>query len=455
MKTMMPRMMEHSAENQKHRKMNSCTLVLALMAVTLSWGTAGAQAQSVHGAGTAGTIPIWINSSTLGNSMMSQSSGLVNVAGGVSAIGAVNAGSFTGNGSGLSNVNAATLGGYGSSAFALVGASNTFTASQTIEGNLNLTGSVNDTLTLQGNLNGSGGDVGANVIGGFGGNSSAPGNSVASGVLGATIAGGGGSHPSQYGFVTNTVTANWGTVGGGGLNTVGGLFSTIGGGHKNTAMDYAATVGGGFQNFAEADGATVSGGTLNQANGAESVVPGGYQNVANGDYSFAAGVKADAINVGSFVWGDGNGLTTDTGAFQFVARASGGFTFYTGPGIPVGATLPSGSGSWSSLSDRNVKDNFGAVDGTALLARLAALPIATWNYKAQADSIRHMGPTAQDFRAAFGLGEDERHISTVDSEGVALAAIQALYKLSQQQVQELTRQVNELQNQVARLTGTR
>ena len=387
--------------------------------------------------------------------MMSQSSGNVNVSGGMSANGTVTASSFSGNGSGLGNVNAATLGGLGSGAFAQVGAQNTFTTTQTIEGNLNLTGSINKTLTLQGNLNGSLGDIGANLIGGFGGSSSVPGNSVASGVLGATIAGGGGSHPAQFGFVPNTVTASWGTVGGGGLNTVGGLFATVAGGHKNTATDYAATVGGGFQNFAEGTIATVSGGTLNQANGMASVVPGGYKNVANGDYSFAAGFNATAINVGSFVWGDGQGLTTDTGPYQFVAQASGGFTFYTASGFPVGATLPSGSGSWSSLSDRNVKDNFSAVDGTALLAQLAALPIATWNYKAQADSIRHVGPTAQDFRAAFGLGEDDRHISTVDSEGVALAAIQALYRLSQQQAQELTRQLNELQNQVARLTSSR
>jgi len=42
-------MMEHSAENQKHRTMNFCSLVLVLIAVTLGWGTAGAQAQSVHG----------------------------------------------------------------------------------------------------------------------------------------------------------------------------------------------------------------------------------------------------------------------------------------------------------------------------------------------------------------------------------------------------------------------
>ena len=136
-------------------------------------------------------------------------------------------------------------------------------------------------------------------------------------------------------------------------------------------------MGGGFINFAEGDTATVSGGDSNQANGLASVVPGGYHNVANGAYSFAAGVNATAINPGSFVWSDGSELTTDTGTDQFVARASGGFTFYTAPGIPTGATLSSGSGSWSSLSDRNVKANLMAVDGHAILERLASLPIAT------------------------------------------------------------------------------
>ena len=76
-------------------------------------------------------------------------------------------------------------------------------------------------------------------------------------------------------------------------------------------------------------------------------------------------------------------------------------------------------GAWSSLSDRDVKENFAEVDGQALLARLNAIPLLTWNYKAQDPSIRHLGPMAQDFRAAFELGEDEKHISTVDVDGVA------------------------------------
>lgn len=62
---------------------------------------------------------------------------------------------------------------------------------------------------------------------------------------------------------------------------------------------------------------------------------------------------------------------------------------------------------------------------------MAQLPITTWNYKAEDETVRHMGSTAQDFYAAFGLGQDDRHISTVDAAGVSLAAIQALYARNQ------------------------
>ena len=60
---------------------------------------------------------------------------------------------------------------------------------------------------------------------------------------------------------------------------------------------------------------------------------------------------------------------------------------------------------------------------------LVAMPIAEWNYKSQDGSVRHMGPMAQDFRAAYGLGHDELTISTIDSDGVSLAAIQGLHSL--------------------------
>jgi hypothetical protein len=55
--------------------------------------------------------------------------------------------------------------------------------------------------------------------------------------------------------------------------------------------------------------------------------------------------------------------------------------------------------------------------------------MAEWNHTAQDPSIGHMGPIARDFYGAFGLGEDDKHIATVDADGVALAAIQRLHEL--------------------------
>jgi hypothetical protein len=73
------------------------------------------------------------------------------------------------------------------------------------------------------------------------------------------------------------------------------------------------------------------------------------------------------------------------------------------------------------------------------LERLSRIQIAEWNLKSQDPAIRHLGPTAQDFYAAFGLGEDERYIGAVDADGVALAAIQGLHRLVQEQQEQIAR----------------
>ena len=86
----------------------------------------------------------------------------------------------------------------------------------------------------------------------------------------------------------------------------------------------------------------------------------------------------------------------------------------------------------SIISDRNLKEHFAAVDGRDILARMAAVPVRTWNYKNQDSSIRHIGPMAQDFAVAFGVGESDKRISVVDANGVAFAAIQALYEMIQE-----------------------
>ena len=80
--------------------------------------------------------------------------------------------------------------------------------------------------------------------------------------------------------------------------------------------------------------------------------------------------------------------------------------------------------------------NFAAVDGREVLSKVAGLSILTWSFKDNA-AIRHMGPTAQDFYAAFGLGQDDKTISTIDLDGVALASIQGLYGLVQEKDAEI------------------
>ncbi len=82
---------------------------------------------------------------------------------------------------------------------------------------------------------------------------------------------------------------------------------------------------------------------------------------------------------------------------------------------------------FNNTSDRNAKKNFSSVNSSSILEKIAHLPISSWNYKTDANNLRHIGPMAQDFHAAFGLnGTDDKHISSIDEQGVALAAIQGL-----------------------------
>ncbi len=81
---------------------------------------------------------------------------------------------------------------------------------------------------------------------------------------------------------------------------------------------------------------------------------------------------------------------------------------------------------WQNASDVNRKHLFDDVPGEHILERLRDLPIRSWSYRVDGDRVRHLGPTAQDFRAAFGLGSDDASIGTVDADGVALLGTQAL-----------------------------
>jgi hypothetical protein len=132
-------------------------------------------------------------------------------------------------------------------------------------------------------------------------------------------------------------------------------------------------------------------------------------------------------------------------------RSNAGFSWFrggihsdsetnAGSGGTVAMTLTASgnlrvNGTVSSSSDRNVKERFEPVNSRDVLEQVAALPLARWSYK-EDPGTRHLGPMAQDFYAAFHVGPDDKHIATVDADGVALAAVQGL---NQKLTEELKR----------------
>lgn len=118
----------------------------------------------------------------------------------------------------------------------------------------------------------------------------------------------------------------------------------------------------------------------------------------------------------------------------------------------VGNAYCDGS-AWYPSSDRNVKTGFEAVTPAEILSKVAALPISRWYYTNGA-AVPHVGPMAQDFHAAFGLGPDDRHIADIDEGGVALAAIQGLnqkVETQQRQLEQKDAEINELKARLEKL----
>jgi len=319
------------------------------------------------------------------------------------------------------------------------------------------------------------------------------------GALSSTVAGGqantangqystvgGGALNTASGFFSavpggnqNIASGDYSIVGGGYENDASGAESTIGGGKNNEANNPATTVAGGGYNTASEDWATVGGGGANTASGGFSTVTGGYGNIASGHYSFicggqynvaagehsfAGGWSAKANHNGAFVWGshvDSDFSSERIG--QFRIRANGGARFDINNGrwlqiyddgmdvitTSMGAHLTIG-GVWTNASDRNLKENFTIIDGREILDRIAHLPITQWNYKSENEDITHIGPVAQDFYSLFGLGGDDKSISTIDPAGIALAAIQALHEKTVE-LEKKSSRIEQLEAQMAEM----
>ncbi len=318
--------------------------------------------------------------------------------------------------------------------------------------------------TVSGGSDNAASNVGATVGGGR--------NNDASGLT-ATVAGGytneaSGSYAAVGGGYQNVATGHRAVVAGGDSNTASGDYGAVAGGILNHATGDRAVVSGGSNNNATGTHAAVAGGEYNNATGNHSFVAGGLGNDAYGNYSFAGGYRAFANDPGAFVWAGGLDLVlgglSSNGTSSFNVYAPGGTEFISGRFFCSGAfgmldvcetgvKLEPGESSWSSLSDRASKENVEPVDGADILDRLMGIEISEWNYIAQDPSTRHLGPMAQDFHAAFGLGSDHTRINTIDADGVALAAIQGLNEKLEQQADLIEEQQETIEEQARMLEG--
>jgi hypothetical protein len=182
----------------------------------------------------------------------------------------------------------------------------------------------------------------------------------------------------------------------------------------------------------------------------------GYNVTADQDHTTAMGKFASNNGfAGTFVWADGSATAAadtfrNTTNNEFAARATGGFRFRTNLGGTTGCNLPAGSGVFNCTSSRATKMNFATVSGTDVLAKVRALPITTWNYISEGDKVRHLGPMAEDFYAAFGLGEGSKSIGVQDLASVSLAGVKALEERTAE-LQGKTEEVERLRSEVAAL----
>lgn len=239
-----------------------------------------------------------------------------------------------------------------------------------------------------------------NIVGGH------PGNFVASGAVGAVIAGGGLTGN------TNRVGGSYSTVSGGYNNAATLGSATVAGGDNNLAGQDRATVGGGFNNRAVGLLSTVAGGDGNVASGSYSTVPGGSLNVAGGSYSFAAGRQAKATNQGAFVWADSQGAdfgsTTNN---QFSIRAAGGVRLSDNTSLSFGATTRQMISLWTMEYGLGVQAN-------TLYARSGG-GFAWYRGGAHDNSIWNPGAGGTNLMALDGNGElFVNSTLTLDSPGV-------------------------------------
>lgn len=253
----------------------------------------------------------------------------------------------------------------------------------------------------------------------------------------------------KYSFAAGTET----TASGDGSTAIGngtiaeGAGATAMGFFTNALGDYSTTLGSNLDALGTGSTAT------------------GVGNEASGDYTTAMGHNASTNNHrNSFcIAGAGGDLTAANDADNQMMMRFDNYKFWISS-VNYAYLIPASNG-WAYTSDRNKKERFEELNGETVLARIAQIPLYSWNFKA-ADTrkYRHYGLMAQDFFDAFGrdsygtIGNDTT-VSPLDLLGVAYSGIKALEKRSTTLAKEneqlkadnlaLQKKIDEIQQQFA------
>ena len=168
--------------------------------------------------------------------------------------------------------------------------------------------------------------------------------------------------------------------------------------------------------------------------------------VGNDTYRFKIGVANNGGGAGD-VWMRAHG-----GTQRVFIKTPGGTSIFSNEGETAGVSLAANGTAWAVISDRNVKKDIASVDHRMILEKLAALPITQWHYQWESPDVTpHIGPMAQDFKAAFYPGTDDKSITTQEADGVALSAIQGLNRKLEEQLRAKDARLEALERRLERL----
>ena len=263
------------------------------------------------------------------------------------------------------------------------------------------------------------------------------------------------------------VLAQYATIPGGGGNTVAGNFSFAAGEYAsalhNQTFVWNDNSAGTFQSTADNQFCVHAMGGIQLAGDVSLSGGAAYQHMSLGGgnstgYFYGSYPKwGDGVHLGYNYYADasgvnhipntGGGTSRITAGYGEIILAVGGVN--AAPSITMLHVTTSGvcvNGTVSNCSDRNVKQDFAPVSPAQILDKVLQMPVSEWSYKMDA-ATRHIGPMAQDFYSAFNVGMDDKHIASIDEDGVALAAIQGL----NQKLEEKEKEIQTLKNKAAQV----